>query len=279
MTSPRMELPQQARHGRSIWRSLLLFAAFLITAYGVLAYVVVPFAWTHYEHQRGLEGLSMVTRTAQDIPGDPLNVGLVGSEAELIRAMHVIGWYPADPITLRSSLGIAASVLFKRPYPEAPVSPLFFEGRRQDLAFEKPVGDSADQRQHVRFWKVLEQGEEGQPVWLGSVTFDSSVGLSRYTGQITHHIAPDLDEERDDLMGELAAAGMLKATYQVTGIGPTLRGRNGGGDPYYTDGEIMVGRLVGLQAVHQGPPVRLPSPPLVELKDDLFNQVTNVLLE
>jgi hypothetical protein len=274
-----MELSQQASHGRSIWRSLLLFVALLITAYGLLAYVVLPFAWTHYEHQRGLEGLPMVTRTAQDIPGDPLNVGLVGSEAELIRAMHVIGWYPADPITLRSSLGIAASVLFKRPYPEAPVSPLFFDGRRQDLAFEKPVGNSADQRHHVRFWKVLEHGDEGQPVWLGSVTFDSGVGLSGYTGQITHHIAPDIDEERNFLMGELASAGMLRATYQVTGIGPTLRGRNGGGDPYYTDGEIEVGRLVGLHAVHREPPVRLPSPPLVELKDDLFDQATDILLE
>jgi hypothetical protein len=208
-----------------------------------------------------------------------LNVGLVGSEDEVIRAMHVIGWYPADPITLRSSLGIAGSVLFRRPYPEAPVSPLYLEGRRQDLAFEQPVGSSADQRHHVRYWKVLERGEEGRPVWLGSVTFDRSVGLSRYTGQITHHIGPDIDEERDRLMEELAAAGMLQAIYQVTGVGPTVRGRNGGGDLYYTDGEIMVGRLVGLDAVNDGPPLRLPPPPLVKLKDDAWDQVTDVLLD
>lgn len=279
MNSPRIQVSQTLHRRRSIWLPLLLCAVLLLIAYGLLAYVVLPFAWTHYEHQRGLEGLPVVTRTAQDIPGDPVNVGLVGSEAEIIRAMHVIGWYPADPITLRSSLGIAGSVLFRRPYPEAPVSPLYLDGRRQDLAFEKPVGNSADQRHHVRFWNVLDQGEEGEPVWLGSVTFDSGVGLSRYTGQITHHIAPDIDEERDSLMGELASAGMLEATYQVTGIGPTLRGRNGGGDPYYTDGEIFVGRLVGLHEVHQDPPLRLPSPPLVELKDDVFDQVTDTLLE
>ena len=33
---------------------------------------------------------------------------------------------------------------------------------------------------------------------------------------------------------------MSKTIYQVTGIGPTLIGRNGGGDRYYTDGEIKI---------------------------------------
>ena len=52
-----------------------------------------------------LEGLPKVTRNADGIPGDPLNVGLVGSKDELIAAMLAAGWHPADPITLRSSLG------------------------------------------------------------------------------------------------------------------------------------------------------------------------------
>ena len=37
---------------------------------------------------------------------------------------------------------------------------------------------------------------------------------------------------------------MVTAKYQVTGIGPTIAGHNGGGDLYYTDGEIWVLRLV-----------------------------------
>ena len=41
----------------------------------------------------------MVTRTSQDIPGDPLNVGLIGSQEDVVRAMHAAGWSPADPIT------------------------------------------------------------------------------------------------------------------------------------------------------------------------------------
>lgn len=58
----------------------------------------------------------------------------------------------ADPITLRSSLEISGSVLLDRPYPGAPVSPLYYDGRREELAFEKPVGNSADKRHHIRLW-------------------------------------------------------------------------------------------------------------------------------
>ena len=90
---------------------------------------------------------------------------------------------------------------------------------------------------------MLDKGEEGRPVWLGSVTFDRGVGLSHYTGQVTHHIAPDIDNERDGLINDLKTAKVVEAIYQVTGVGPTLNGRNGEGDPYWTDGEICIARL------------------------------------
>ena len=51
-------------------------------------------------------------------------------------------------------------------------------------------------------------------MWLGSATFDKGVELSRYTGQITHRISPDIDEERDMLVQDLAGAGMSSAIYR-----------------------------------------------------------------
>src|SRR5205823_470802 len=121
-------------------------ALLLLIVYGLLAYLVLPALWTHYEHQKQLAGLPMVTRTAQGIPGDPINVGLIGDKADVLCAMTAAGWYPADPVTLRSSIEIAGSVLLDRPYRDAPVSHLFYLGRPEDLAFEKPVGRSADHR-------------------------------------------------------------------------------------------------------------------------------------
>jgi LssY C-terminus len=63
------------------------------------------------------------------------------------------------------------------------------------------------------------------------------VTLSRDTGQVTHKIAPNVDAERNQLVGGLNQAQMVTSIYQMRGIGPTLNGRNGEGDPYDTDGE------------------------------------------
>ncbi|MGA9091044.1 MAG: hypothetical protein WB420_18280, partial [Bradyrhizobium sp.] len=56
----------------------LLIALGVVLAYTILAYLALPALWSHHEHQRGLANLPMVTRTAQGIPGDPINVGLIG---------------------------------------------------------------------------------------------------------------------------------------------------------------------------------------------------------
>jgi hypothetical protein len=258
--------------GRRRWWIVLVG---VLLAYLLLAYVMLPALWSHHEHEPGLASLPMVTRTASGIPGDALNVGLVGSKEDVLHAMHAAGWFPADPITLRSSIEIVGSVVLDRPYHDAPVSPLYYEGKKEQLAFEKPEGTSADRRHHVRFWQVLEKGTDGRPVWLGSVTFDRGVGLSHDTGQVTHHIAPNIDAERDLLMRDLRDAGMVQNFFQISGTGPTLFGRNGEGDPYYTDGEIDIATLVVDGVPQAEPPVTLPPPPLIALKDQVWHGVSN----
>ena len=266
----------RAHHHARLERVLLTLLA-VVALYTAIAYLLLPALWTHYEHQKGLANLPMVTRTAQDIPGDAINVGLIGNQKEVLCAKNAAGWFPADPVTLKSSIEIAGSVLLDRPYRDAPVSPLFYLGRREDLAFEKPAGKSADRRHHVRFWKVLDSGEEARPVWLGAVTFDKGVGVSHFTGAITHHIDADIDAERDLLAGDIEQSGMATAKYQVTGVGPTLAGRNGGGDLYYTDGEVWVLRLVADCHKQDGPIATLPSPPATELKDQIWHAIAQSL--
>jgi hypothetical protein len=256
---------------------VLLVSLLVVALYTLLAYLVLPLFWTHHEHQKGLATLPMVTSTAQGIPGDPINVGLVGDSKDVLCAMQAAGWYPADPVTLRSSIEIAGSVVLDRPYRDAPVSNLYYLGRHEDLAFEKPDGKSADRRHHVRFWKVLDQGEENRPVWLGDATFDRGVGVSHYTGAITHHIDSDIDAERARLTTDLESAGMATAKYQVTGIGPTLAGRNGGGDLYYTDGEVWILRLVEACRKQSGPATIIPSPPATEIKDEIWQAIADTL--
>ena len=266
-----------AQHDRL--ERILLALLSVVALYGALAYFVLPALWGHYEHQKGLANLPMVTRTAQGIPGDPINVGLIGDERDVLCAKNEAGWFPADPVTFRSSIEIAGSVLLDRAYKDAPVSNLYYLGRHEDLAFEQPAGNSADRRHHVRFWKVLDKGEEARPVWLGDATFDRGVGVSHYTGAITHHIDADVDLERKALAADLESAGMVDAKYQVTGIGPTVDGRNGGGDLYYTDGEVWVLRLVTACHKRSGPTTIIPSPPATAIKDEIWQAVAGTLRE
>lgn len=252
---------------RRLFRRTIQSAVALLLAYWLLAYVILPVAWRHYEHHPQLADDPKVTTNAQGIPGDALNVGLVGSEEEIVTAMSAAGWHRPDPVTLRSSVHIAESVALDRPYQKAPVSNLFLFGRKQDLAFELPVGHSADQRHHVRFWKSADAGRDGRPLWLGAATFDRGVGVSHYTGEITHHIGPDIDADRDLVMNDLAKAGRISELYQVTGVGATLNGRNAGDDWYYTDGELTVGVLTPGAAASDKAPQQLPNPALVDWKN------------
>ena len=78
----------------------------------------------------------------------------------------------------------------------------------------------------------------------GFATFDHGVGISHDDGRITYRIAPDIDADRDLLTADLTAAKVVTTIYEVTGIGPTLDGRNGEGDIDYTDGEVKISVLV-----------------------------------
>ena len=232
--SPPKRCPRRTR--------LLVLVAGVIVSYLLVAYVLVPAGWMRYAHRHpALDDVPGITQTAAGIPGDPLNVALIGTETEVKTVMLAANWYPADPLGLRSDLKIAADTVLKRPDDRAPVSNLYLWGRKEDLAFEQPVGDSPRHRHHVRFWLAEKADPDGRPVWVGSAVYDERVGLSRTTGQITHVTAPDIDVERDYLFQSLEQTGDLSETYVLDDFHKIHEGRNGGGDPWRTDGRLFVG--------------------------------------
>jgi hypothetical protein len=229
---------------RPAWARLALGLAVGLGVYLLVAYVLMPALWKHYERRHpALDELPGITLTGDKHPGDPINVALIGSEDEVKAIMKAAGWFPADPLGLRSDIKIAADTVLKRPYDEAPVSNLFLWGRKEDLAFEQPVGDDPRQRHHVRYWKSAKLDDQGRPLWAGSVTYDKRVGLSFTTGQVTHHISGDVDAERDRLFDELKKTGDLASVQIIDGFHKVLSGRNGGGDEWHTDGRLFVGTI------------------------------------
>jgi hypothetical protein len=221
---------------RRDWHWILLG----LLLWAVAAYLLAPLVWRQVE--RGEDALltgPRLTETADGHPGDPVNVALLGGEEQVVRAMNAAGWSPADPITLATSVRIIVDSVVRRPDDQAPVSNLYLFGHKEDLAFELPVGNSPRQRHHVRFWK-WDRLHQGKVVWFGSASFDDRVGLSYTTGEVTHHIGPDVDAERDLIMRGLQQAGWAVREYFIDGFHPHLEGRNGGGDLWRTDGRLGV---------------------------------------
>jgi hypothetical protein len=218
--------------------ALLLAAA---CTWALIAYVVMPLWWQRYATLHpALDGVPGITQTTAGIPGDPINVAVTGSEDEVKAIFAAAGWSLAQPLSLESDARIAADAVLDRPYPNAPVSTLMLFDRKQDLAFEQAAGSSPRERHHVRFWKAPKSGPSGKPLWVGAASFDRSVGLSHDTGQITHHIAADIDAERDHVIATLKPTGQLSTVIPVLNFHAVRAGRNGGGDPWQTDGTLLI---------------------------------------
>jgi len=210
--------------------------------YLLTAYVIAPALWIRYARRHpSFDEIPRITYTGDGHPGDPLNVSLIGTERQVKTIMVAAKWYPADPLTFRSCLEIASATVLKRPYDAAPVSSLYLFGRKEDLAFEQPVGQDPRRRHHVRFWRTEQLDSDGRPIWIGAAIFDKKVGFSHTTGQITHHTGPDIDAERDYLFDCLEKTGDLLEVYVVNDFHKIREGRNGGGDPWHTDGNLYTG--------------------------------------
>jgi LssY C-terminus len=234
-TNPRDETRRKRSESRYFWIALCL-----LIAWAAAAYLLAPLVWKlYFRHHPSLANVDRITHTADGHPGDPLNIAMLATEEELVCAMVAVGWYPANPITFESGLRIVVDSVVRRPDDDAPVSSLYLFGRKQDLAFEQPVGNSPRQRHHVRFWRSAER-EDGRPLWFGAATFDRSVGLSHTTGEVTHHIGPDVDTERDRIAKQLARGNLVQEEYWENQFHKELEGRNGGGDPWRTDGKLVV---------------------------------------
>ncbi len=217
---------------RMIFWALSLLGILLVLLVALLACIrwyPYPFAFSTYP---------TLTHTKSGAAGDPINVLFIGSKDQIQHSFQQAGWLIPDPITTKSSERIAMDSLAHRSYPTAPVSNLYVFGRVQDLAFEKPTTD-VQNRGHIRIWNT---GLliDGQSVWIGAATYDSGIELTSVTHLPTHHIAPTVDLERNEVGTDLATTSLAKEELYAVLTPPIFFAHNGGGDYYESDGDILV---------------------------------------
>ena len=183
------------------------------------------------------------TRTADGILSDPVNLAARGSEEQLHKVMDAAGWSLADDITPRSAWKMVTTVLRRKSYPNAPVSPAFLFGRKQDFTYQQEVNGNPSQRHHVRFWRcpkgwLLPGGHRVD--WLAAGTYDRSIGVSLFTFQLTHRIDEDTDIERDYIIQTVQDSTEPVRVAILKDFSSGYHSRNGGGDSIRTDGDLPI---------------------------------------
>src|SRR6478752_8507354 len=122
--------------------------------YGIAAYIVLPRAIRVGLKILQRKRVPSYTITSDGLPGDPVNVALIGTLQQLRAAFAGLGWSEADRLGLTSSWGMIRAFAFNAPYATAPFSTLYLFGRAQDVGFQKAIDNSPRKRHHIRFWSL-----------------------------------------------------------------------------------------------------------------------------
>jgi hypothetical protein len=230
----------------------------LALTYGIAAYIVLPRVV-----RTGLKILQRrrvprFTITGDGLPGDPINLVLIGTRQQLQAAFAVAGWSAADRLGLASSWRMVRAFVCNSPYPTAPFSTLYLFGRGQDIGFQKAIDNSPRKRHHIRFWASSLTGAKAtvgtaafwlntdrpahheRVLWVGAGTRDTGLSLTQLTFQITHATDADTNAERDYIIAELTKNGVIVDvnSYRSGQRLPTERVNH-----YITDGEVTVASL------------------------------------
>jgi hypothetical protein len=226
--------------------------------YGIAAYIILPRVVRLGLKILQRKRVPRYTITGDGLPGDPVNLVLKGTRAQLDAAFARAGWSQADRLSLKSSWRMVQAFVLNSPYPTAPFSTLYLYGRGQDVGFQKAIDNSPRKRHHIRFWALSLQraqtvmgtpsfwlntdrpSDHAQVFWIGAGTKDTGFSLTRLTFQITHATDSDTNAERDFIIAELSKTGVIgEATaYQSRQKLPAERANH-----YVTDGQITVAAL------------------------------------
>jgi len=227
--------------------------------YAIGAYIILPRAV--------LMGLKILQRkhvpsftiTGDGLPGDPVNLVLVGTLGQLRAAFAAAGWSDADRLGLASSWHMVRAFVFNSSYPTAPFSTLYLFGRGQDIGFQKAIDDSPRKRHHIRFWALSlaraedtlgtagfwlntdRPPEDARVFWVGAGTRDTGFSLTQLTFQITHATDSDTNAERDFIVAELRKIPVIEDV-QSFQSGQNLSTERV--NHYITDGEMTLANLV-----------------------------------
>jgi hypothetical protein len=229
--------------------------------YGIAAYIILPRAIRMGLKVLQRKKVPSYTITGDGLPGDPVNVVLVGTLHQLRGAFAALGWSEADRLSLASSWGMIRAFVLNSSYPTAPFSTLYLFGRGQDIGFQKAIDNSPRKRHHIRFWALSQAlaketwgtadfwlnakrpPEDERVFWVGAGTRDTGLSLTRLSFQITHATDSDTNMEREYIISELKKGRTIEAARMYEAGERLLTERV---NHYITDGQITLAILAAM---------------------------------
>jgi LssY C-terminus len=228
-------------------------------SYALAAYIILPNVVRMSLKVLHRKLIPRYTVTGDGLPGDPVNIVLIGTLKQLCDAFAAAGWSTSDALGMESSWRMIRAFLLNSPYATAPFSTLYLFGRRQDVGFQQPINNSPRKRHHIRFWALSlvhsdddmtaasfwlntdKPSSDQRVLWVGAGTRDTGLSLTRLTFQVTHATDADTNAERDYLLTQLKASGVI-GDVVLHQSGSLLQ--TGRINHYITDGEIAFANLI-----------------------------------
>ncbi|HET9411884.1 MAG TPA: LssY C-terminal domain-containing protein [Candidatus Saccharimonadales bacterium] len=241
----------------------LPFLVAVIITYAFLAYVAIPTLLRVRHLIQPPNHVPTRTIAADGWAVDAINiVVLARNEKEFTWAMQKAGWLLADAPTFKNRLKIVWAIVFNQPYPNAPFGNYYVFGRKQDLGFQIPIGNSPRHRHHVRFWRLgttlLDDEHEHhgfwrkllrrfiqreKEIWVGAAILDKGLNVRLRNFQLDHGIHEDTSLERDFVTQSLREARVLRDSINIKAGEPLHTRHQGLGEKIIADGYVTLCEL------------------------------------
>ncbi len=176
----------------------------------------------------------------QGLPGDMVNVLVVGTEDELVQVFMTAGWVKVDSGVQNTVVSAIFDSIEKKDYLTMPMSTLYLFKRPQDYGFAhaEPVR-VAMSRNHLRAWKSPYE-VDARPLWCIAATHDIGFERDQRNDGVTHKIDPSIDGEREYVNVTLTGTGLVVERDHVTPADALTEAKTATGGSFHSDGRILV---------------------------------------
>lgn len=169
--------------------------------------------------------------------GDMVNLVFVANEKDLQLAFERGGWVKTDKWTPKFVWHLAEHGTKDL---ALPMARFYLFGRVQDYSYALPDPNAVmSRRHHLRIWRT-DYTVNGTPIWAGAATHDVAIEIAKHGRLINHRIDPAVDVERDFVGSNLAEATSISRRQYLYVDDPVLQAQTASGEPYHSDGKILM---------------------------------------